>query len=149
MAMKRTSLTAPLALWLALIVPQGAVAAGGPVAPVQGSYIGVPGSPYRYAAFDARGNTVVKWQEAGAGPAVSELRVSGRYGIPGVDYSGSTTASRQTAVPWYSRSFLETARFAGRAYSCSIQHPWPSGPDSRCRVGQRSTRSRQAVGGYT
>lgn len=91
--MKRTSLTAALALalWLALIVPPGALAAGGPVAPVQGSYIGVPGSPYRYAAFEARGNTVVRRQEAGAGPAVSELRVSGRYGIPGVDYSGSTT----------------------------------------------------------
>jgi hypothetical protein len=91
MAMKRTLLTAPFALWLALLVPQGALAAGGPVAPVQGSYIGVPGSPYRYAAFDTRGNTVVKRQEAGAGPAVSELRVSGRYGIPGVDYGGSTT----------------------------------------------------------
>ncbi|MGH2893532.1 MAG: YncE family protein [Solirubrobacteraceae bacterium] len=90
--MRRTSLlTAPLACWLALMVPQGALAAGGPVAPVQGSYIGVPGSPYRYAAFDARGNTVVKRQEVGAGPAVSEWRVAGRYGIPGVDYSGSTT----------------------------------------------------------
>lgn len=89
--MKRTWLTAPLALWLALMLPQGALAAGGPVAPVQGSYIGVPGSPYRYAAFDARGNTVVERQEAGAGAGVRELRVSGRYAIPGVDYSGSTT----------------------------------------------------------
>lgn len=89
--MKRTSLTAPLVLWLALLVPQGALAAGGPVPPVQGSYIGVPGSTYRYAAFDARGNTLVKRQEAGAGPAVSELGASGHYGIPGVDYSGSTT----------------------------------------------------------
>jgi hypothetical protein len=91
MAMKRTLLTAPLAVWLALMVPPGALAAGGPVAPAQGSYIGVPGSPYRYAAFDARGNTVVKRQQAGAGPAVSELRLSGHYGIPGVDYGGSTT----------------------------------------------------------
>ncbi|MGH2870738.1 MAG: hypothetical protein ACRDNK_24615 [Solirubrobacteraceae bacterium] len=89
--MRTTSLTAPLACWLALMVPQGALAAGGPVAPVQGSYIGVPGSPDRYAAFDARGNTVVKRQEVGAGPAVSELRVSGPYGIPGVDYRGSMT----------------------------------------------------------
>jgi hypothetical protein len=90
MAMKRTSLTAPLALWLALLVPQGALAAGGPVAPVQGKYIGVPGSPYRYAAFNARGNTVIK-RQAGSRPAVSELRVSGHYGIPGVDYGGSMT----------------------------------------------------------
>jgi hypothetical protein len=89
--MKRISLTAPLALCLALIAPSCALAAGGPVAPVQGSYIGVPGSPYRYTAFGARGNTVLKRQAASAGPAVSELRVSGHYGIPGVDYSGSTT----------------------------------------------------------
>lgn len=89
--MKRISLTAPLALWLVLMLPQDAFAAGGPVAPVQGSYIGVPSSPYRYAAFDARRNTVVRRQGAGVGPAASELRVSGRYGIPGVDYSGSTT----------------------------------------------------------
>jgi hypothetical protein len=89
--MRRAWLTAPLALWLALTVPQGTLAAGGPVAPVQGTYIGVPGSPYRYAAFDTGGNTVVKRYAAGAGPTLSELRVSGRYGIPGIDYSGATT----------------------------------------------------------
>jgi hypothetical protein len=89
--MKRISLTASLALWLALMVPQVTLAAGGPVPPVQGSYIGVPGSPYRYAAFQAGSNTVVKRQEAGAEAAVSELRVSGHYGIPAVDYSGSMT----------------------------------------------------------
>jgi hypothetical protein len=95
MAMNRISLTAPLALWLVLMLPQATFAAGGPVAPVQGSYIGLTGSPYRYAAFDARRNTVVRRQGAGAGPASSELRVSGRYGIPGVDYSGSTTLARR------------------------------------------------------
>ncbi|MHB8693052.1 MAG: hypothetical protein ACYDHH_17580 [Solirubrobacteraceae bacterium] len=88
--MKRVTLTAPIALCLALIVPQGALAAGGPVPPVQGTYIGVPGSPYRYAAFNARGNTVVK-RQTGPGAAGSDLRVSGHYGIPGVDYSGSMT----------------------------------------------------------
>jgi hypothetical protein len=88
--MSRTSLIAPLGLCLALIVPQGALAAGGPVGPVQGGYIHVPGSPYRYAAFNAGGNTVVK-QQVGAGPAVSALRLPGHYGIPGADYSGSTT----------------------------------------------------------
>jgi hypothetical protein len=92
MLMRRTWLTAPLALWLALALPQGALGSGRPVSPVQGSFIAVPGSPYRYAAFGAGGNTIVRQQTAAAGPAVSHLRLSGRYGIPGVDYnSGSTT----------------------------------------------------------
>lgn len=89
--MRRIWLAAPIALGLALTVPEVALGDGGPVGPVQGSYIGVPGSPYRYAAFDASGSTVVKRRKAGAGPAVSVLRVSGHYGIPGVDYSGSMT----------------------------------------------------------
>src|SRR5690242_3654996 len=91
MVMKRTSLTAALALYLALMVPQGALAAGGPVPPAPGRYIGVPGSPYRYAALDAGGHTVVKREEAGARPADSVVRVPGHYGIPGVDYNGGTT----------------------------------------------------------
>jgi hypothetical protein len=91
MAMKQTWLTAPLALLLALMVSQGALGAGGPVPPVQGSFISVPGSPYRYAAFDVSGNTIVRRQAAGAGAAQAELPLSGRYGIPAVDYGGSTT----------------------------------------------------------
>jgi hypothetical protein len=74
-----------------MAVPPGALAAGGPVAPVQNRYTGTAGNPYRYAAFEANGNTVVKEQEAGAGPAVPGLSIRGRYGIPGVDYSGSMT----------------------------------------------------------
>ena len=88
--MKKTSLVGLLGLSLVLMIPPCALAAGGPVGPVQGSYIGVLGSPYRYAAFDARGSTGIK-RRAGAGPGVSELRVSGQYGIPGVDYSGALT----------------------------------------------------------
>jgi hypothetical protein len=91
MAMKRTWWSMPLALGLAMAAAPGAVAAGGPVAPVQGSYIGVAGSPYRYGAFGAHGNTVVKEQEPGAGPVVPELRLRGRYGVPGVNYSGEMT----------------------------------------------------------
>jgi hypothetical protein len=91
MAMRTTSLAAPLALSLALMLPQGAIAAGGPVPPVQGSYIAVPGSPYRYAAFKAHGDTVVVRRNASAWPGVSQLRVSGHYGIPAVDYTGSKT----------------------------------------------------------
>lgn len=101
MAMKRASWSIALALALAMAMaaPPGALAAGGPVAPVQNSYIGTPGSPHRYGAFDANGNTVVNEQEAGA--AVPGLRIRGRYGIPGVDFNGSMTglsADGQTLI---------------------------------------------------
>lgn len=89
--MKRTWWSVPLALCVVMAAPPGALAAGGPVPPVQNSYIGTAGSPYRYGAFDANGNTVVKEQEEGAGAAGPGLRIRGRYGIPGVDYSGSMT----------------------------------------------------------
>lgn len=89
--MKRNWWSMPLALCLALAAPSGALAAGGPVGAVQNSYIGTAGSPYRYGAFDSRGNTVVKLKEAGARAAVPVLRLRGRYGVPGVDYNGSLT----------------------------------------------------------
>ncbi|MGN6871535.1 MAG: hypothetical protein ACTHMY_24325 [Solirubrobacteraceae bacterium] len=89
--MKRTWWSMPLALCVAMTAPPAALAAGGPVPPVQNSYIGTAGSPYRYGAFGANGNTVVKEQQAGPGVAVPGLRVRGQYGIPGVDYSGSMT----------------------------------------------------------
>lgn len=88
--MKRTWWSMPLVLCLAMAAPAGALAAGGPVAPVQNSYIGTAGSPYRYGAFDSGGNTVVKQQQAGA-RAVPVLRIRGRYGVPGVDYNGTLT----------------------------------------------------------
>jgi hypothetical protein len=81
----------PIALCLAMAAPSGALAAGGPVAPVQNSYIRTAGSPYRYGAFDSNGDTVVKQQEAGARAAVPVLRIGGRYGVPGVDYNGTLT----------------------------------------------------------
>lgn len=89
--MKRTWWSMLLALCVAMAIPPGALAAGGPVPPVQNSNIGMAGSPYRYGAFDANGNTVVKELEDGAGAGGPGLRVRGRYGIPGVDYSGSMT----------------------------------------------------------
>ncbi len=89
--MKRTSWSIPFALCLAMAAPSGALAAGGPVEPVQNSYIATAGSPFRYGAFDSGGNTVVKLKEAGARAAVPVLRIRGRYGIPGVDYRGSLT----------------------------------------------------------
>jgi hypothetical protein len=101
MAMKWASWSMPLAVYLAMAAPPCALAAGGPVSPVQDSYLGVAGSPYRYAAFDANGDTVVNQQEPGAGRTVSGLRIRGHYGIPGVDYSGSMTglsANGQTLI---------------------------------------------------
>jgi hypothetical protein len=77
---------------LGLGFPAGALGAGGPVPPVQGgSGIAAAGSPFRYSAFDAGHDTVIKRLTVGGGRAESAIRVSGRYGIPGVDYSGSVT----------------------------------------------------------
>jgi hypothetical protein len=76
---------------LALGVPNVALAVGGPVPPLQGSYIGVAGTPYRFAALEASSGTLVVQKERGVGRSVSELRVPGRYGVPGVDYNGTTT----------------------------------------------------------
>jgi hypothetical protein len=91
MTMKRASLTAAAALWLAVIVPPAARAAGGPVSPVQESFIGVPHVPYEYAAWNAGRGTLVMVRQPGAGSAVSALRLAGQWGVPGVDYGGSTT----------------------------------------------------------
>ena len=89
--MKWTSLAAPLALLPGLVMASGALASGGPVAPVQGSEITVAGSPYGYTAAGAGRDTVVKRFAGAGGPLRSELRLSGRYGIPGADYGGSLT----------------------------------------------------------
>ena len=89
--MKWTRVTTPLVLLLGLWAPSAALAAGGPVPPVQGRAIGVAGSAYRYAAFAASNNTIVTQLRAGAGTTGSELRLAGQYGIPAVDYSGSLT----------------------------------------------------------
>ncbi|MBV9001355.1 MAG: hypothetical protein JO304_20020 [Solirubrobacterales bacterium] len=89
--MKWTTLTTPLVLLLGLVAPSAVLADGGPVGPVHGSAIGVAGSPYQYAAFAAGRGTIVKQLQAGAAAIASELRVAGQYGIPAVDYSGSTT----------------------------------------------------------
>lgn len=88
--MKWTSLTVPLMLCLALMLPHGALAAGGPVPPVQGSSITVPGDPYRYAVLNAGRNTAIERRDA-HGRTVTKLLVVGQYGIPAVDYGGSMT----------------------------------------------------------
>ena len=77
-----------IAFLAVLVAPSSAAAAGGPVPPAQNSAISAPGSAYRYAAFGAGADTIVKRID---GAAVSALRVSGHYGVPGVDYNGTTT----------------------------------------------------------
>jgi hypothetical protein len=86
--MKWTWLTASAALLLVAVAPSAALAAGGPVPAVQGRAMAAPGSAYRYAAFGAGRNTIVKQSQAGA---VSSLRVPGQYGVPGVGQDGSLT----------------------------------------------------------
>jgi hypothetical protein len=89
--MQWTSRGAVLALLILLATPAAALAAGGPVAPVQGGAIGVPGSQTGYGAFAAGGATIVKRLGANDVPSGATLRVAGHYGIPGVDYSGGMT----------------------------------------------------------
>lgn len=89
--MRRIWWTAVVALWLGLTAASGANAAGGPVPPQQGSAIGAAGTPYRYVAIAAGRDTNVQQLEPGAGAIGPSLRLRGQYGIPGVDYSGSTT----------------------------------------------------------
>jgi hypothetical protein len=83
--------SATLALLIGLAIPSIALASGGPVQPVQGSAIGVPGGASSYGAFGTGGATVVKRLGAGGVPTGPRLRLAGRYGIPGVDYNGTTT----------------------------------------------------------
>ncbi|HET7047997.1 MAG TPA: hypothetical protein VFI54_06955 [Solirubrobacteraceae bacterium] len=77
-------------VWLAW--PGGAVAAGGPVSPVQGegNGISVAGSSYQYVALASGRSTVVQ-QLKRTGPVQSSIRLPGQYGIPGVGYNGQTT----------------------------------------------------------
>jgi hypothetical protein len=88
--MRWTWLTTPVVVSFGLLAPPGALAAGGPVPPVQGSSIGAVGSPFRYGAFASGRETIVK-RLVSDGQAAATLRVAGRYGIPGADYNGSTT----------------------------------------------------------
>jgi hypothetical protein len=84
---------------LGLLLPSGALADGGPVPPLQGTSIGVPGSPYTYVALATGADTLVK--QLHAGRSASTLRLPGSYGVPGADYSGQTTglsADGQTLI---------------------------------------------------
>jgi hypothetical protein len=77
---------------LVLLVPSGALAAGGPVLPLQGgSGIAVPGSAVRIIASPAGRDTVVQRVTTRPRHIQSTLRVAGHYGIPGADYNGTLT----------------------------------------------------------
>jgi hypothetical protein len=81
-----------VAMAVGLACPGVAIGAGGPVAPVQGegNGISVPGGRYQYVAL-ADGHGTVVQQLKRTGPVRSSLHVPGNYGIPGIDYNGSTT----------------------------------------------------------
>lgn len=147
--MKRASLTAAVALWLVVIVPPAARAAGGPVPPVQDSYIGAPGVPYEYAAWNAGGATVVKVRRPGAGAAASALRLAGHWGVPGVDYGGTTTG---LAADGHTLILAEiTGSLPPRQTRLLVLATAPVAVRARITlpVGRRSTRSRPTAGGST
>jgi hypothetical protein len=80
------------AVGIALAVPAAAWAAGGPVAPVQGGNgVGVAGSPVRFVAQPAGRDTVVVRVTTRPWRVRSTIRLSGRWGVPGADFQGSTT----------------------------------------------------------
>jgi hypothetical protein len=89
--MQWTSRGAVLALLIVMTAAPAALADGGPVPALQGTAIGVPGSPARYGAFAAGHDTTLKRLGAHDVPTGAHLRIIGRYGIPGVDYNGATT----------------------------------------------------------
>src|SRR5438270_4068365 len=77
---------------IGLAASAGALAAGGPVPPVQGKQpIGFAGSPFRFFVSPAGGDTLVRRVRDSPQRMQSTVRVPGRYGIPGVDFNGSTT----------------------------------------------------------
>ena len=79
-------------LVLGLAAPAEALAAGGPVPPVQGhNGIGLPGSSTRFIASPAGWHTVLERVTGNPRRVRARLLISGRYGIPGVDFNGAKT----------------------------------------------------------
>jgi hypothetical protein len=75
-----------------LLVPSAALAAGGPVPPVQGgSGIAAPGATVRFIASRAGSATVIKRVTTHPLHVQAAIRVPGRYGIPGAAYDGTLT----------------------------------------------------------
>src|SRR4051812_28871569 len=96
---------------LGLLAPR-AVAAGGPVTPVQGGAgASAPGSDVTYVAVGAGRRTVVARIRRGTGAVERHRTLSGTLGIPGVAYDGATTGlsadGRTLVLARYARGFPE------------------------------------------
>jgi hypothetical protein len=77
---------------LALMAPAGALAAGGFVPSVLGEPgISAAGTPFKFIALPARGNTVVERLSRAGNTVAGRTRLSGPYGVAGAAYDGSTT----------------------------------------------------------
>jgi hypothetical protein len=75
-----------------LLVPGSALAAGGPVPPVQGGAgVSAPGSPVSFVAVRAGGNTRIERVDRGGGAIERSRLLDGHYGVPGAANDGSTT----------------------------------------------------------
>ena len=81
-----------LACLLLLAAPAGALAAGGPVPPVQGGAgVSLPGAPVRYVAVKVRGGTLVERVRTTDGRLERSRFLTLDLGVPGVSFDGTTT----------------------------------------------------------
>jgi hypothetical protein len=88
--MRRSWLIAACAV--GLLAPERAVAGGGPVPPVLGGTgVSTASGTENYVAVAAGRNTIVERVRQSDGAVVRARLVSGRFGIPGAAYDGSTT----------------------------------------------------------
>lgn len=76
---------------LSCLAPGTALAAGGPVPPIQGRGISEPGATVSYVAVGAGRDTVVRRLHRGDGRIERSARLAGRFGVAGVANDGSTS----------------------------------------------------------
>ena len=114
---------------LGLLVPAGALAAGGPVPPLAGGAgVSATGNPFNFVAFAAGGNTLVERVTRDGGAVERYRLLPGSFGVPGVAYDGSSTGlsadGRTLVLAGNSRSYpptrtrllvLDTVRFRTHA----------------------------------
>ena len=134
---------------LALLAPAGAPADGGPVPPLQGGGgIKAAGLPFRYVALaGGHGTTVLERLGTEGARTASAIQVSGRYGIPGVDYNGTTTGLSADGRTLVLAELPGNATRGSRDCSSSMRHVSRSGRGSPFPAGRSSTRSRRMGAG--
>ena len=71
--------------------PGAALAAGGPVTPIQGLGVSAPGATVAYLAIGAGRDTIVRQVRHGNRKLERSVRLAGRFGVAGVANDGSTT----------------------------------------------------------